>query len=120
MIEQLQTDSPKIIGFKLSGKLHDEDYKTFVPIVEAAVDAEGKVSLFVQFEDFHGWDLHAAWDDMKFGIQHYADFARIALVGDRKWEEWMAKLCRPFTKATVKYFAASEVEAAWAWLRAGN
>ena len=57
---------------------------------------------------------------MKFGIQHYADFARIAMVGDRKWEEWMAKLCRPFTKATVKYFAASEVEAAWAWLRAGN
>ena len=28
MIEQPQTGSPKIIGFKSSGKLHDEDYKT--------------------------------------------------------------------------------------------
>ena len=30
MIETLSTDSPKIAAFKLHGKLHDEDYKTFV------------------------------------------------------------------------------------------
>lgn len=39
------------------------------------------------------------------------------MVGDQKWEEWMARLCKPFTQATVKYFDASEEEAAWAWLR---
>lgn len=120
MIELLQTDSPKTIGFKLSGKLHDEDYKTFVPAVEAAVSAEEKVRLFAQFEDFHGWDLHAAWDDFKFGVEHYSDVERIALVGDRKWEEWMAAFCKPFTRASVKYFDASEVEAAWEWLREGS
>ena len=30
MIEQLASDSPKVLGFKLSGKLHDEDYQRFV------------------------------------------------------------------------------------------
>ena len=39
------------------------------------------------------------------------------MVGDRKWEQWMASFCKPFTKATVKYFDASEVDAAWKWLR---
>lgn len=118
MIEQLQTGSSKILGFKLSGKLHDEDYQILVPTVDAAVAAQGKVRLFVQFdEDFHGWDLHAAWDDFKFAASHYSDFERIAMVGDRKWEEWMAGLCKPFTPATVAYFDVSEVEAAWAWLR---
>ena len=117
MIEQLQTDSPKILGFKLSGKLHDEDYHTFVPAVEEAIAAGGKVRLLAQFEDFHGWDLHAAWDDLKFGIKHYSDFERIAMVGDKKWEEWMARFCKPFTRATVKYFDAANAETAQAWLR---
>ena len=84
MIETLETGSPKIVGFKLHGKLHDEDYKSFVPAVDAAVAAEGKVRLFAQFEDFHGWDLHAAWDDFKFGLKHYSDFERIAMVGERE------------------------------------
>ncbi len=117
MIEQLQTDSSKIIGFKLSGKLHDQDYQTFVPAVEAALAAGGELCLFAQFEDFHGWDLRAAWDDLWFAVKHYSDFTRIALVGDRKWEEWMATLCTPFTSATVRYFDVSEADTAWAWLR---
>jgi hypothetical protein len=119
MIETLPTDSPKIVAFKLSGKLHDDDYKAFVPAVESVVSAEGKVRLLAQLEDFHGWDAHAAWDDFKFGIKHYADFERIAIVGDRKWEAWMAQLCKPFTQAKVQYFEASQVDAAWAWLHEG-
>jgi hypothetical protein len=117
VIEQLPSDSPKILGFKMSGKLHDEDYKTFVPVVEAAVAAQGKVRLLAKFEDFHGWDMHALWDDIKFATKHCADIERIALVGDRKWEEWMAKVCKPFTRATVKYFDASQMDQAWAWLK---
>jgi hypothetical protein len=120
MIELLPTDSPKIVSVRISGKLHDEDYKTFVPAVEAIVAAEGKIRLFAQFVAFQGWDLQAAWDDFKFGVKHYHDIERIAIVGDKKWEKWMATFCKPFTQASVKYFDAPEVEAAWSWLRAEN
>ena len=116
MIEPLQRDSTRAIGFKLSGKLHDEDYKTFVPLVDAAVAKGGKVRLLAQFHDFHGWDLHALWDDVKFATTHCTSFDRIAIVGDRKWQEWMAKVCKPFTGAKVRYFDAGDAEAAWAWL----
>ena len=116
MIEQLPAPSDKVLAFKMSGKLHDEDYKTFVPVVEAAVAAQGKVRLLAKFEDFHGWDMHALWDDIKFATKHCADIERIALVGDRKWEEWMAKVCKPFTMAKLRYFDAAEIEAAKAWL----
>lgn len=119
MIETLATDSPKILGFKLHGKLHHADYKSFVPTVDAAVAAENKLRLFVQFEDFHGEDLHAFWDDMKFGMRHYSDFDRIAMVGDRWWESWLVTICKPFTKAKVRYFDATKVDDAWAWLREG-
>ena len=117
MIATIETGLPKTVGLKLSGKLHDEDYKRFVPMVESILTAEGKVRLFVQFEEFQGWDMHAAWDDCKFALKHYSDFERIVMVGDRRWEKWMASVCKPFTRAKVKYFDVSEVDAAWIWLR---
>jgi len=116
MITQLTSNAPNILGFKMSGKLHDEDYKQFVPIVEAAIKNQGKVRLLAQLEDFHGWDLHALWDDTKFATQHCADVERIAMVGEKKWQEWMAKVCKPFTKAGIKYFDHTEIDAAWKWL----
>jgi hypothetical protein len=105
-----------VVGLKLSGKLHDEDFRQFVPTMETILTAAGKVRLFLQFEDFHGWDLQAAVDDLKFSLKHYSGFERIAMVGDRKWEKWMANLFKPFTKAKVKYFDRLEVDAAWKWL----
>src|SRR5580704_6658641 len=116
MIEQLPRESTKALGFKLSGKLHDEDYKTFVPLVDKAFAAQGKLRMLALFHDFHGWDLHALWDDIKFSTTHCTKIERIALVGDKKWEEWMAKVCKPFTMAKIKYFQASEITAAWAWI----
>src|SRR5579872_849838 len=116
MIEQLPAPSEKVLAFKLSGKLHDEDYKRFVPLIDAAAAKEGKVRLLARFEDFHGWDLHALWDDIKFSTKHCTDIERIALVGDKTWEKWMAKVCKPFTLAKVRYFDVAETDAAWAWL----
>ncbi len=117
MIEILNESSGRMVGFSLSGKLHDKDYKIFVPQMERVIEREGKVRLLALFHDFHGWDLHAAWDDMAFGAKHFGDIEKIALVGDRKWEEWMAKIGKPFTRATVKYFDSGEMERAWVWLR---
>jgi hypothetical protein len=117
MIEQLQSDSPKVLAFKMSGKLHDDDYKKFVPVVEAAVAAQGKIRLLAQFHDFHGWDMHALWDDIKFSTKHCLDLERIALVGEKTWEKWMAAVCKPFTMAKIRYFDAAQIDAAWAWLK---
>jgi hypothetical protein len=117
MIEQLPESSETILGFRMSGKLHAEDYKKFVPVIDEALAKQGKVRLLAQFEDFHGWDLHALWDDIKFATTHCTKIDRIAMVGDKTWEKWMALVCKPFTLAKVRYFDASKLDAAWAWLR---
>ena len=116
MIQILDKTKDKVLGFKMSGKLHDEDYKHFVPTVEAAVKQHGRVRLLAQFENFHGWDAHALWDDIKFSTQHCGDVERIALVGEKAWEKWMAQVCKPFTLAQVRYFDHAESDAAWNWL----
>jgi hypothetical protein len=117
MIETIETGLPNVVGLKLSGKLHDEDYRQFVPGWEIISTVEGKLRLFIQFEDFHSWDLHSAWDDLSFGLKRDLGFERIAIVGDRKWEKLVASFAKPFIQAEVKYFDESEVGAAWKWLR---
>ena len=117
MITRLEKSTDTILGFTLSGKLHDDDYKNCVPTVDAAIAAHGKVRLLAHFADFHGWDIHALWDDIKFSATHCNKMDRIALVGDKRWEEWMAKVCRPFTMAHLRYFDASKIEDAWKWLQ---
>lgn len=116
MIEMLSGLPADTVGFKMSGKLHDEDYKQFVPLVDDAIARSGKVRILAQFHDFHGWDLHALWDDIKFSTTHCTKIERIALVGDKAWEKWMAQVCKPFTMAKIKYFDAAEIDAAKTWL----
>ena len=88
MIEQLTGLPDNACGFKMSGKLHDADYQTFVPAIDAAIAKHGKVRLLAQFHDFQGWDVHALWDDIKFSTTHCTTIERIALVGDRTWETY--------------------------------
>jgi hypothetical protein len=109
----------RVIGLKLSGRLHDEDYDRFVPMVDEAVAAHGKVRMYVEFHDFHGWSAHALWDDIVFAASHVLDIERIAMVGETTWEEWMAKVCKPFTRATIKYFDHAHADDAKAWIGEG-
>ncbi len=117
MIEELPTPSDNILAFRLSGKLHDEDYKTFVPRVDEAIANDGKIRMLAEFHDFHGWDAHALWDDIKFATEHCTKIEKIAMVGETAWEKGMATVCKPFTMAKVKYFDVGEVDAAFAWLQ---
>jgi hypothetical protein len=116
MIEILPSMPSKVLGFKMSGKLHDEDYKKFVPMVDNAITNDGKVRILAQFHDFHGWDAHALWDDIKFSTTHCTKIERIALVGEKAWEQGMAVVCKPFTMAKIKYFDVGELDAAKKWL----
>ena len=87
-----------------------------MPLIDAEIAQEGKVNVLAQFHDFQGWDAHALWDDIKFSTTHCTTINRIALVGERQWEQAMTAVCKPFTTAKIKYFDAAEFDQAVAWL----
>lgn len=109
----------KLISVQLSGKLTKEDYEQFVPRVDAAIKENGKVRIVVQMHEFHGWELGALWEDIKFDTKHFADIERLALIGESKWEAGMAAFCKPFTTASIRYFDKSQSAEAEAWIRDG-
>jgi len=118
MIEGLPESSPTILGFRVSGKLHDDDFQsTFLPEVAAAAE-RGDVGILIQFaEDFAGWDLHALWDEVSYHTRYARNIKRMALVGDARWQEWLARMSRPVPFLEVRYFPNAGIAAAWEWLR---
>ncbi|HAH44508.1 STAS/SEC14 domain-containing protein [Gimesia sp.] len=115
-IEILHHADRNYVELKLSGKLAKEDYHNFTPTIETLIQQHGALHMLVVLDDFHGWTMGALWEDTKFDIKHFKDIARLAIVGDSKWEEGMATFCKPFTKAKIKYFNIDDLALARTWI----
>lgn len=115
-IQLIEENGGKVLVAHVSGKLVKADYEHFVPEFERLIEQHGKLRLLFDMTDFHGWELSAAWEDFKFGIEHFADIDRLAMVGERQWQHGMAIFCKPFTKATVRYFEHADADEARRWL----
>jgi hypothetical protein len=107
----------KFVHLTVTGKLEKADYEVFVPQIEQQMEQYGKINMLVELVDFHGWTLGAAWEDTKFGVKHFSDIERLALVGDKTWEKGMAYFAKVFSLAKVHYFDVSEREQAVEWVR---
>ena len=115
----IENEGGKALEVHVSGKLTDEDYRRFVPRFERAVARQGKIRVLFEMNQFHGWDARALWDDLKFDLKHFRDIERLAMVGEKQWQKWMASFCKPFTTATIRYFDHDGIDAARTWL-SGN
>lgn len=115
-IEIEENSWENILTMRLSGKLTKDDYEQLVPEIERMMKVHDKIRILVELDDFHGWSAAAAWEDTKFGMHHFSDIERMAIVGDTAWEKGMTLLVKPFTKAKVKYFDASQMAAAKTWI----
>jgi len=107
---------PRVIRATVTGQLHESDYHRLTPQIEQLLERHAGVRMLVQLSGFEGWSAGAAWEDAKLGFQHYSDFERLAVVGDKSWEEWMTRLSQPFTVADVRFFEPPEIEKAMAWV----
>lgn len=114
-IELNENADQRLLEVTASGKLSAEDYHHFEPAVERLIDG-GKINILFEMYDFHGWEMGAMWEDIKFATKHCRDVERIAMVGDKSWEKWMAMICKPFTMSKVKYFDDGQQAEARQWL----
>jgi len=99
-----------------TGKLTTEFYEQFVPTVERQIEECGKLRILFVLRDFHGWAAGALWSDTQFELKHAKDIERLAVVGEAKWEQFMAVFCRPFTSASIRYFDHAQLDEARQWL----
>lgn len=116
MIQITSNDDSNIVYTTSSGSLEKTDYDKLLPLVEDKIEQFGKVRLFFEMKDFSGWKPEAFVSDLKFDIKHAKDFEKVAMVGDKRWQEVVTAMMKPFTPAAVRFFGLNEREMAKAWV----
>jgi len=117
MFEILPVKNENILAIRASGKLTDADYQQLLlPALESLIRKKGRVSLYIELQDFHGWETRALWDDFRIGLRHDRDFRRIAIVGDKTWEHAGIAMANFFMHSNMRFFSKADADSAWNWL----
>lgn len=96
--------------------LTEKDYEKMIPLLNTKVELYGKIRWFFQMKNFTGWTPKALWEDIKFDVKNADNLEKIAMVGEKTWQDMMTDIIKPFTSANVKYFKESEVDKAKKWI----
>ena len=107
-----------VIGYSAVGKISADDYsKVLIPELEAKLAEGGKPRfLLLAGPDFEGFEIGAGMDDPLFGMRHFFDFERIALVSDDAAFRSIVQGFGLMMPAQVKSLPVSDLAKAKAWL----
>jgi hypothetical protein len=113
-----RVDSDLFLTLKAVGTLQHSDYEVIVPMIDSALAGveDANVKVFFDGAELDGWEIRAAWDDLKLGIKHGSEFKKVAIFGNKRWQEMSAKVGSWFVSGDIKYFE-NETEA-FDWLQA--
>jgi hypothetical protein len=106
------------LSLKAVGKLTHEDYQNITPILDAALEGvkQPQVKVLIDGTELEGWEPRAAWDDFKLGLKHGNVFEKIAIYGNKNWQQITARVGSWFISGEVRYF--EDMDAAVSWLQA--
>lgn len=118
MIEVLPQSEGNLLVIKATEKLTNNDYKeVMIPRLEAIIREYGRARFIMDLStNFHGWEISAAWDDVRFGVSHRNSFERMAVVGGPKCAEWGAKLAKLIMNGELKCFPGNAYNEALEWV----
>lgn len=105
-----------IIVFKAKGKLTHDDYQAMIPILKTTIKEidSSALKMMVDISTLTGWELRAAWDDFKLGLELNSKIDKIAICGDKSWQELASKVGSWFVSGDIKSF--EEHHSAIEWL----
>lgn len=117
MIQIINTGKDNLISAKISGKISKNDVEKIHPLIHNIIEKGKKVNFYFEMEDFEGYTLKGFWEDIKVDSAHISDYGKMAFVGEKKWQEWVAKATDFFTSSEVKYFKIENRTQAMVWIK---
>jgi SpoIIAA-like len=117
MLEKINESSGSVVGYRVVGKVTAADYQQLDPEVHALVDQYDSVCLLLDLQEFAGEEVKAWLSDFKFGHRFHDKISKMAIVGDKRWEKWIADLAHPFYARDARFFHPDQMDQAWAWMR---
>jgi len=114
---QFKHEANDISELHISGVLKQDEFAAAQAELARKIDAGAKPRLLIIGENFEGWERGADWNDLDFLFSHSGEIARIAVVGDPRWEtQALAFAGAGIRPAPVKFFRPNELTQARTWL----
>jgi SpoIIAA-like len=116
MSVKVERTSSKVITVRVSGQLTSPQWRDAEHSVASVLATERSIALLVILEDFQGWD-RGDWEDNSFQLDHDRQIERMAIVGEKKWEDHALMFCgKWFRKLPIEYFPPDALVQARVWL----
>jgi hypothetical protein len=119
MSAEIVNNPGNTLTFKVSGKLAQSELADVQKNAAEILRKEGKKHVLVIVEDFQGWG-RGDWGDLsgQVAMDQYID--RMAIVGDKKWEDLALLFAgKGIRHVAIEYFSSAELGKAQAWLANG-
>jgi SpoIIAA-like len=121
VIEPLADTPAGVVGFRVAGEIHREDYdNVLTPALKQALESGNGVRALYLIESLDKMDPGALWADVKvgfdLGIRHHDGWVRSGIVTDI---DWLAQTARAFAwmiPGEVRVFPVASIDEAQAWV----
>jgi hypothetical protein len=113
----IQYESNNLCVLRISGVLKRSEFGAKQDLLAREIDAGSKPRVLAILENFEGWERGADWNDLDFLFSHSNEIAKIAIVGEPRWEsDALAFAGAGFRRAPVKFFPSNQLAEARAWI----
>jgi hypothetical protein len=113
----IQRENNNTYVLRMSGTVKRSEFGSVQDKTVRDIDAGVKPRVLAILENFEGWERGADWGDLEFLFSHSNEIAKIAIVGEPRWEaEALAFAGAGFRRAPVKFFPTGQLADARAWL----
>jgi hypothetical protein len=104
---------------KIAGKLSKPEIDAAQKAAVDVIGREGRVRILILAENFQGWEEKGNWGDLSFMVKYDNQIERIAVVGEKKWEDLtIAFTGKGMRSAQVEYFLPAQLATARTWVTA--
>ncbi|MEZ5774918.1 MAG: STAS/SEC14 domain-containing protein [Hyphomicrobiaceae bacterium] len=121
MLEILPESENEFLAVRAAGRLTGADYEKVLPRFDAALERHPKLEVLVLMDDdFSGWALNAAWDDLTYGLRNRRRFDRVAVAGGPAWMSWCMSAFQLLFPGEMRSYPMSEADEARRWVKQGG
>ena len=106
-----------LVSLKVEARLIEEDYDQVLPEIERLIDSCGALRFIVDVTALQAVEPKALLRDILFDLKHREAYRRVAMIGDRTWQQWVTTLSQPLVGGDMKYFRPEQREEAENWVR---
>ncbi len=109
-----------LIAVRVSAILTSEELGHLEAMIKHVIAQYGEVRLYFEMEQFSGWEPGSFLENAFFEVVHAHQFSKVAMVGEKNWQAWLARLMNVVKRGEVRYFDLDQRVQALEWIQYGS